>query len=251
MFVPKDRLRKAAEYREARRLRERDGMPMKQIATKLHVSPGTVHRWTRDIELTPEQRRRNWPGQPPWVLTEGRRRQARKKRAEYQQEGRRVARRGEALHQAGCMLYWAEGAKSRNQLDFANSDVHMVQFFLSFLRTCFRVKSGQVRIRLNVYTDNDLSIEEIEEHWLRALELPRSCLGHHTLDHRPTSSSGRRAKKLPYGVCTVRINNTRIVQHIFGAIQEYAGFEDHRWLDGPPRRSRPRGPRATRTRSSR
>jgi hypothetical protein len=29
----------------------------------------------------------------------------------------------------------------------------------------------------------------------------------------------------------------QLVQHIYGAIQEYAGFDEPRWLDGPPRKS--------------
>jgi hypothetical protein len=36
--------------------------------------------------------------------------------------------------------------------------------------------------------------------------------------------------------CTVA-KSTHLVQHIFGAIQEYGGFEEPRWLDGPPRKS--------------
>jgi hypothetical protein len=56
----------------------------------------------------------------------------------------------------------------------------------------------------------------------------------HTLNHLPTSSSGGKKNKLPYGVCALRVlRSTRIVQHIYGAIQEYAGFEEPRWLDGP------------------
>jgi hypothetical protein len=34
-------------------------------------------------------------------------------------------------------------------------------------------------------------------------------------------------------VCSARSEKHRIVQHIYGAIQEYAGFEEPRWLDGP------------------
>ena len=29
-----------------------------------------------------------------------------------------------------------------------------------------------------------------------------------------------------------------LVQHIYGAIQEYGGFEEPRWLDGPARKPR-------------
>jgi hypothetical protein len=33
------------------------------------------------------------------------------------------------------------------------------------------------------------------------------------------------------GVCTIRVNSTRVVQHIFGAIQEYGGLDEPAWLD--------------------
>ncbi len=129
------------------------------------------------------------------------------------------------------MLYWAEGSKDRNQLCFANSDVNMVKAFVSFLRECLEVPDEDFTIRLNVYLGNGLSIEAIEDHWLRALSLPRSCLRGHQINHFPTSSSGKRVNRLPYGVCALRVNkSTWIVQHIFGAIQEYAGFEEPRWL---------------------
>jgi hypothetical protein len=56
-------------------------------------------------------------------------------------------------------------------------------------------------------------------------------------NHYPTSSSGKKRRKLPYGVCTLTLaKSTHLVQHIYGAIQEYAGFEEPRWLDGPPRK---------------
>jgi len=163
MFVRVETLRKPDEYREARRLR-RKGVPMKQIAARLRVSPGTIHRWTSDIRLTPAQRARNLgrnrPGQPGWILTRGRIRKARA-----------------------------------------------------------------------VRPNNGRSIGEIERYWLDALDLPRSCLRKHTLNHLPTSSSGKK-KALPYGVCTVGAKRgTAIAQQIYGAIQEYTGSDEPRWLD--------------------
>ena len=149
-----------------------------------------------------------------------------------------MARQMDPVHMAGCMLYWAEGAKQRNHLKFANSDVAMMAFFMQFLRECFDVQAEDCRIRLNVYTNNGLPLKEIERHWLRALELPSSCLRGHSLNCYPTSSSGKKRRKLPYGVCTLAVaKSTWLVQHIYGAIQEYAGFEESRWLDGPPRKS--------------
>lgn len=92
-----------------------------------------------------------------------------------------------------------------------------------------------------MYTSNGLTLREIEDFWLHALDLPRSALRKPQLDHFPTSSSGRRRRKLPYGVCTIRVKrSTHLVQHIYGATQEYGGFDEPRWLDGPPRKPRKR-----------
>jgi hypothetical protein len=51
--------------------------------------------------------------------------------------------------------------------------------------------------------------------------------------HQPLSNLEQRQKKnrLPYGVCQLRLHSTPVIQHIYGAIQEYAGFEEPRWLD--------------------
>jgi hypothetical protein len=227
------------ERLEARRLRREEGMPIKRIAARLSVAPSTVLYWTKDIKLTPEQRARNacgpqGPQNPERIArrAEACRRSARARRLQSQQEGRALAALQEPLHQAGCVLYWAEGTKSRNEVCLANSDVHMQQLFIRFLRTYFALDADRFGVRLNVYTGNGLSIAEIEDYWLDALALPRSCLRKHTINHHPTSSSGTKKRKLPYGVCFLRVyKSTPIVQHIYGAIQEYAGFEETRWLD--------------------
>ena len=113
----------------------------------------------------------------------------------------------------------------------------MTVFFARFVRECFGTKVDDFSLRLNVYLGNGLSLEEIEDHWLLHLGLPRTCLRRHIVDHFPTSSSGRK-RNLPYGVCTLTVRrSTHLVQHIYGAIQEYAGFEEPRWLDGPPTKS--------------
>jgi hypothetical protein len=218
-------------------------MPIKRIATRLGASPSSVHYWTRDIVLDPDQIDRNLRGptgpQNPehvaarvatWAANH------RARRVSHQRAGRDRARAGgDPLHIAGCMLYWAEGAKSRNTVKLANSDPNMLRFFAEFLRRSFDLEPSDFCVRLNVYLNNGLSLREIEDFWLAELRLPRACLRKHQLNSMPTSRSGRKRHKLPYGVCTLAVHKTAIVQHIFGAIQEYAAFEEPRWLDGPLR----------------
>lgn len=226
-------------------------MPFKRIAAELGLSPSTVHLWTRDIELTPAQIAYNLRGpkgpQNPehvakrmasWAA------RSRERRLEHQQQGRARARLGDPLHASGCMLYWAEGAKERNVLKLCNSDAAMIRHFCRFLRKSLGVGKERLKFSLNVYTNNGLSIREIEDHWLGLLKLPRTCLRKHQLNSYPTSSSGQR-RCLPFGVCTLSVSrSTPELQHIYGAIQEYAGFDEPKWLDGPPRKPRAKASRS-------
>jgi hypothetical protein len=212
-------------------------MPYKRIAARVGVSVASVHLWARDIELTAEQKAANLRGprgpQNPDVVKRRAESWAAKCRAlrrVCQLEGRQTARRGDLLHQAGCMLYWAEGAKSRNVIQFTNSDPHMLILFTRFLTEGLQIRRENVLFTINVYTNNGLSLDEIERYWLRLLHVPKKNARKHVTNHMPTSSSGKATNKLPYGVCTLRVHNTWMLQHIYGAIQEYGGFDEPAWL---------------------
>ena len=204
---------------------------MKQIAATLGVSPGSVHLWTSDIEIDPAHAARN-QARAREAFAETWRELHRQRRLGYQEEGRSRARLGDSLHQAGCLLYWAEGSKNRNTVQFCNSDVRMLAFFRRFLVECLEVKPEDILVRLHVYLNDSKTLDEIEAYWLESLKLPATCLRGHSINPRPTSSSGKKRNKLPFGVCTLYVNNTRVVQHIYGAIQEYVGFNEDQWLDG-------------------
>jgi hypothetical protein len=130
------------------------------------------------------------------------------------------------------MLYWAEGSKSRNVLKIANSDRSLLFFFARFLRECFDVVQDDFVVRVNCYTTPERTIDRVERYWGTALGLPLSVFGKPTVNHFPTSSSGGKQGKLPFGVCTVGVRrSTWLIQHIYGAIQEYGGFDEPCWLD--------------------
>jgi hypothetical protein len=120
-------------------------MSMKAIAREVGASLSSVSRWVRDIPLTDEQQAtlelQAFNGHVNGrAVNSAIRRGA---RMIAQEEGRQLAQRREALHVAGCMLYWAEGAKDRNQIRFTNSDPEMARFFVGFLRTYFSSHGGQ------------------------------------------------------------------------------------------------------------
>jgi hypothetical protein len=72
---------------------------------------------------------------------------------------------------------------------------------------------------------------EIERFWLDVTELPEVSLRQSVVNVYSKYSLKKRANKLPYGTCRVVVYRTRVVQSIYGAIQEYGGFDRPAWLD--------------------
>jgi hypothetical protein len=122
------------------------------------------------------------------------------------------------------MLYWAEGAKQRNQLQFCNSDPVMARFFVDFLKGQFGLRGDDIRITCHLYTDHLEKQAEIEQHWLDELGLPRESLRKSVVNVYSKYSQRKRVGNLPYGTCRVVVSRTWVTQTIFGAIQELGGF---------------------------
>jgi transposase-like protein len=226
---------KTAERERARTIRREEGAPIKEIARHVGVSSSSVSLWVRDIKLTPAQERELLRRNPAYNRQlSGTTIQAANRRSEriaYQESGRTIALHGDSLHAAGCMLYWAEGEKTRNALRFSNSDPEMVRFFVSFLKTYFDVRDDEIRITCYLFADHVQRQREIEQFWLNVAQLSTRSLCKSYVNVYSKYSKRKRINKLPYGTVRVTVNRTRVVQSIFGAIQEYAGFERESWLE--------------------
>jgi hypothetical protein len=207
---------------------------VRAIAEQIGVARSTVSLWVRDIAL-PESKQaaldaanpvlnQRRAGQPAWSRIN------REARAAAQEDGRRRARERSLLHQAGCMLDWAEGSKHRNHVTFTNSDVDMVRLFLRFLRECYDVEDAQVALSVNCHLGNGLTLEEIHAWWLEQLQLPAQCLRAAAVN-RPSGAFKRVRRPLLHGTARLAVHSTFIVQSIYGAIQEYAGCVRPEWAE--------------------
>jgi transcriptional regulator with XRE-family HTH domain len=226
---------KTREREVARRLRREEGASIKDIARRVGVSVSSVSLWVRDIELTPEQHAalalRNVAYNRQMSGTWKQAAKRRVERTEYQERGRALARRGDPLFVAGCMLYWAEGARHRNSLRFTNSDPEMVRLFVRFLRDRFEVHHDAFALTCNLFADHLERQRELERFWLDVAELPQSCLRRSSVNVYSKYSQKKRQNKLPYGTCRISVCRTWLVQTIYGGIQEIAGFTRDSWLE--------------------
>jgi hypothetical protein len=225
---------KPVEKDEARRLRREEGLAMRVIASRLDVALSSVSLWTRDIPLTAEQHARLRDANPIYnrqLRGQGRRRaSARATRLSAQERGRAMARRRDPAQLLGCMLYWAEGSKSRNSVVFCNSDPEMLRAFLAFLQRRCSIGDERILLSVNCHLNNGLSLQDIEAWWLATLGLPRQSLRGATINRASRASRWRR-NTLVYGTARLVVHSTALVQSIYGAIQEYGGFERPEWLD--------------------
>ena len=229
MFVKPD------ERALARRLRADEGLSLREIAARVGVAVSTVSLWVRDVELTPEQEAaleaRN-PARNGQLL--GARNSSARRRGERraaQEHGRDLARTGEPGYAAGCMLYWGEGSKNRNEAILVNSDPALVASFLAFLRQYYDLADSQVALSVNCFLNNGLTLAEIEAWWLERLGLPPTCLRAATVNAASSASRRRRYRVLRHGTARVAVHSTFVVQSIYGGIQEIAGIDRPEWLD--------------------
>src|SRR4051812_14028114 len=94
----------------------KDGWSTTKIAKELGICKSSAFNWTKDVPLSDDQRERlfknqgaNWRGAlDVWVT------KCSDKRLKHQKIGRLEIDRNNWEHVAGCMLWWAEGDKSRN-----------------------------------------------------------------------------------------------------------------------------------------
>lgn len=210
-----------------------EGCSVKEIAATLGIARSSASTWVRDVPLGPEQRARliYRSRLGPIIAAELKAARARDVRRGHQEEGRRLARERGPDYAAGCMLYWAEGSKARNSVELVNADPEVIVFFAHFLREHFGVEDERMVVTCNLFADHLEQQREIETYWLARLGLPQTCLRKSAVNKYSKYSQKKRTKKLPFGTCSLRVHSTRIVQTIYGSIQEYGGFDRPEWLD--------------------
>jgi len=90
---------------------------------------------------------------------------------------------------------------------------------------------ANIRVTCNLFADHVERQHEIEQFWLDVVGLPATSLCKSTVNTYSKYSKKKRQNKLPCGTCRLTVNRTRIVQSIYGSIQEYAGFDRPAWLE--------------------
>lgn len=184
-----------------------------------NLPKSTLSGWLRNIKLTPEQEerlRRNvekniYKGRvkAAWAI-----RQSRIKRTNYiiEQAKKEVpSLLKNPLFLIGLSLYWAEGTKSNEYVQFANSDPRLIKIMMKWFREICKVPDEKMKI--HIYIHKVYSHENCEAFWSKITSIPVSRFGKTT--YKPTPHKVK--KNLDYkGVCRIDISDVNLFRRIMG-----------------------------------
>ena len=214
---------KTIEKQQAISLRHQ-GLSYREILYGLPVSPGSLSRWLRDIELTEEQHTRihqqNLTIRRAFVEWNHRHRtHVRAQKAELIKQ--RAGTVGELtpreLTLIGAALYWAEGCKSplTSGVEFVNADPAMIGLMMRWFRECCRVPESKFRARAQLHDPQRL--HEVQRYWSQVTGVPVTQFTKPILK-LSSSSQRKRGNSLPYGTAHIRIADVHLLTIIRGWI---------------------------------
>jgi len=178
------------------------GLSYGEIMDLIPVKKSTLATWSRDVRLSEEKMQaiRARSGSREGIPRDTNR----KRRIEISLV------RVDALSQipdlmtdplwvAGAVLYWAEGAKTRNHLELANADPRALRLFIHWIRT-YLDPDAAFSLQLHLHEGNDEGAAR--SHWRSETGLINANF--HKTFIKP-EGTGHRKNHLRHGVCTVKV----------------------------------------------
>ncbi len=94
-----------------------------------------------------------------------------------------------------AVLYWAEGSKK--DFSLINSDPDLIRVFILALTECLHISLSQLRVGIRIY--EDMNADVCLNYWSSITGIPKINFSPVVVLH------GKKAGKLPYGMCRVRL----------------------------------------------
>ncbi|MEA3453197.1 MAG: hypothetical protein U9Q96_02600 [Patescibacteria group bacterium] len=115
------------------------------------------------------------------------------------------------LFLVGLSLYWAEGTKFGEQIQFANSDARLIKIMMRWFKEICDVP--EKKIRVHIYIHKIYSHENCEKFWSKVTGIPTTKFGKTTFK----TTTHKVKKNLHYkGVCRIDINDVKLFRKIMG-----------------------------------
>ncbi len=202
---------KVAERQRARELRVA-AWTIDAIAAEVGASKASVSSWVRDVDFVPRPRNRGHRA----VRTHPLRVRKLAEIEHFRIEG--LARVGTLTDREflvlGLALYAGEGAKTGNEVRFANCDPRLIRTFVAWLRRYFDI--DEARWRAHLYLHDGLDLAAAHAFWSELTGIP---IDQFRKPYRAAADPSLRTSKHVMGCLSVRYNSAQLFRRVMGMVE--------------------------------
>ncbi len=191
------------------------GYSLKQISTILLIAKSTASVWVRDVEMKMPAKhridRRSVEARQRGAIERKRRLTVRYNVIEQivKDDLASLALNKTIKRLLCAFLYWGEGAKTRKDLRFINSDPKVIATFLSLFRDSFVVSELKFRARLHIHEYHDERKQLI--FWSKITKIPL-----HRISIYRKPNSGKRIRVNYPGCISINYGDSKIFTALTG-----------------------------------
>lgn len=157
----------------------KNGFSYNEIKNDVKVSKSTLSYWLKSVPLEAKHRKRLYTKQIE-ILSRGPKSIKERRAKEVDiivQSAKGEIKQPislESLRLMGACLYWAEGSKKK-MCELTNSDPYLILFFVKWIEKIFKVKSKNLKARLNIYSQQNEA--KIIKFWSELTGIPSERFG--------------------------------------------------------------------------
>ncbi|XOB41302.1 MAG: hypothetical protein ACKKMW_01045 [Candidatus Nealsonbacteria bacterium] len=111
----------------------------------------------------------------------------------------------------GTALYWAEGSKAHEYVQFSNSDPRLIKIMMEWFREICKVP--EVKFKIHIYIHKIYRNENCEKFWSKITKIPVERFGKTT--YKPTFYKIKKNSDYK-GVCRIDIGDVNLFRRIMG-----------------------------------
>lgn len=201
-----------------------EGHSINEISNCLPISKSTISLWVKDIELSKIARERINGNRLAGI-----------KRSNETNKRKKLDREKTIVNNCNVvfkkrelsdveakiylsMLYWGEGSKTGNRVEFMNSDHKLIMSFIGLLRKGFKVNEKKLRGIIHLHSYHD--INEMVDYWSKCTKIDKDKISIYQ-----KKESGITKKEGYKGCFSLRYGDVGTLQEILLIIERFTKID--------------------------
>lgn len=199
----------------------KSGYSLNEISEKLPVSKSTLSSWFKNLTLSPENRQKINK-----KILKGQRNSNLALKKQILLRQRHIDKNSKKILSKlknsptndlllCSFLYWSEGTKNINRIEFANSDHRMIFVFINLLRKSYPLDESKFRCLVHIHDYHDENTEIC--YWSKITSIPKTQFHKSYLK----SHTGTRKKADYHGTLSLRYLDSKIAEQLKSIYNTY------------------------------